>query len=75
MSDTAEKMLPTLLALPREDREMLYQHLGSSLDEQTDEESDEFAAMLNRRIEEMERDPSKVVSADDLFRKLREKYP
>lgn len=74
MSDTAEKILPTLLALPREDREMLWQHLGSSLDEDNDEEAAEFIKTLDRRIEEMEQDPSKRIPARQALEDLRKKY-
>jgi hypothetical protein len=71
MSETALAMLPGLLALPPEDREMLAKELLSSLDEQ----DDQFAATLNLRITEMQNDPSKRVPADAVLKKLQEKYP
>ncbi len=70
MSDQAERLMPTLLALPPEDRELIAERLYESLDDDP-----EFLAMLNWRVEEIKSGKVKGVPADEVFRRLREKYP
>ncbi len=74
MSDQAERLMPTLLALPPEDRELIAERLYESLHGEQDDDP-EFLAMLNRRVEEIKSGKVKGVPADEVFRRLREKYP
>ena len=75
MSETALQMLPGLMALASDDRAMLARELISSIDEDNQDEAREFEAMLDQRIKDMKMDPRNRVPADEVFRRLREKYP
>ncbi len=76
MSETAAQLLSTLLALPPEDRELIAHRLLESLGDGPDVEEDAaFLATLNRRIEEIETGKVQGVPAEEVFRRLREKYP
>jgi putative addiction module component (TIGR02574 family) len=75
MSDTALQLLPQILALPADDREMLARELISSLDEEDEAHSQAFLELLDNRIDEMRKDPNKRVTAEEVFRKLEEKFP
>jgi putative addiction module component (TIGR02574 family) len=76
MSEIAEQLMPTLLSLPYEDRELIIHRLYESLQEAPDVEKDPaFIADLNRRIEEIKSGKVQGIPAEEVFRRLREKYP
>jgi putative addiction module component (TIGR02574 family) len=76
VSTTAEQLLPALLALPAEDRQAIVHRLIESLDPESDVEGDpEFIAVLHRRVEEIKSGKVRGVPADEVFRRLRERYP
>jgi putative addiction module component (TIGR02574 family) len=74
MSEAAENLKATLSSLPESDREELANFLLQSLD-QEDTSQEAWDLELTRRLEEIETGRAKTVPADNLFRKLREKYP
>jgi putative addiction module component (TIGR02574 family) len=75
MSEIAEQLMPTLLALPVEEREMIADRLYESVQGRPTTEVDPaFVVMLNRRIEEIKSGKVKGVPAEEVFRRLREKY-
>jgi len=71
-SESAAKLLPELLALPREDQEYLIQQLSGALDVETEEDK-ELLGELDRRLDNYRTGKSPGVPAEDVFRKLREK--
>jgi putative addiction module component (TIGR02574 family) len=71
-SESAAKLLPELLALPREDQEFLIQQLSGALDVETEEDK-ELLAELDRRLDNYRTGKSPGVPAEEVFRKLREK--
>ena len=72
MSETAEKLLPTLYAMSPEDRAYIAHRLLETLDE--DEEDAEFVAELNRRVEEITSGKVQGILAEEAHRQLREKF-
>jgi putative addiction module component (TIGR02574 family) len=77
MTEAAEKLKAELATLPAEDRAELAHFLMESLDE--DEKADldwdaAWTAELERRWKEIESGKEKGVPADEVFRRLREKY-
>jgi putative addiction module component (TIGR02574 family) len=78
MSETAEKLLPALLALPEMDRLDLANLLFDSLPSPPgvmSEDDPRFNAELDRRRAEHESGKSPGIRADEFFRKLREQRP
>ena len=80
MTDAAEKLLPMIADLSVGDRVELMEYLDSISESGTDSAFDpeewdpEFVAELDRRIADMESGRSKGIPAEEVFRKLREKY-
>jgi putative addiction module component (TIGR02574 family) len=78
MPETAEKLLPALLALPEMDRLDLANLLFDSLPTPPglmSEDNPEFDVELDRRLAEHESGKSPGIPADEFFRKLREQRP
>jgi putative addiction module component (TIGR02574 family) len=76
VSANAEQLLPALLALPPADRQAIVHRLLESLGESPGVADDpDFIAMLNCRVEEIKTGKAKGIPADQVFRRLREKYP
>lgn len=73
MSQDALQMLPSLIALPPEDRAFIADQLLASLPEDTD--PDALHQELDRRFAKHLSGESPGVSADEAFRRLREKHP
>lgn len=73
MSQTVEELLPTLIALPPEDRAYIADQLLASLPEDTD--PDALLQELDRRFARHLSGESPGVPAEEAFRRLREKYP
>ncbi len=77
MTEAAEKLKAELAALPPEDRAELAHFLMESLDEHEETDPDWDAAWaieLERRWKEIESGKEKGVPAEEVFRRLREKY-
>lgn len=67
MSPNVTNLLETVLALPEQERMLFADALLASLPEGVDElDDDEFEEELNRRKEEMDRDPSASVPWSEL---------
>jgi putative addiction module component (TIGR02574 family) len=73
-SESAAKLLPELLALPRPDQEYLFQQLSGALDEESGEDA-ELVAELDRRLARYQSGESPGVPAEEVFRRLRERRP
>jgi putative addiction module component (TIGR02574 family) len=74
VSESTARLLPEVLALPREDQEYLFQQLSAALDAGADDDP-EFLAELDRRLENYRTGQSPGVPADEVFRRLRETRP
>ena len=72
MSETAEKLMPSLRALSPEDRAYIAHRLLETLDEE--EEDAEFVADLNRRVEEIMSGKVQGIPAEEVHRQARERY-
>jgi putative addiction module component (TIGR02574 family) len=71
MSNETQSILSAALALPEAERLWLVEHLMETLPPDTDDRTDEeFAAEMDRRWEEFQRDPSSAIPWDQV--KLRE---
>ncbi len=73
MSQTIEEILPSLIALPPEDRAYIADQLLASLPEDSD--PDELHQELDHRFAKHLSGESPGIPAEDAFRRLREKYP
>ena len=73
MSQTIEQILPSLIALPPEDRAFIADQLLASLPEDTD--PDALHQELDRRYVKHLSGESPGIPAEEAFRRLREKYP
>jgi putative addiction module component (TIGR02574 family) len=76
MSETAEKLAKTLLALPEADRLALANMLFDSLPPppgMMSEDDPGFEEELDRRLRDHESGKSKGIPADEFFRQLRER--
>lgn len=77
MSEVAEKLKTALLELPEAERWELVGALFDSLPvppSATTAEGPEFAALLNRRLAELENGTVKGVPAEEVLERLRRKY-
>jgi putative addiction module component (TIGR02574 family) len=74
MSETVQKLLPTLLALPESDRELIAEAMSDSL-RRDDDIDPEFLAMLNRRIDDIESGRVVGIPADEVMEEARKRYP
>ena len=75
MTESAEKLIPSLAALPAEDRAELAAFLIQSLDEETDPDWDAaWTTELERRWKEIESGRVVGIPAEEAFRKPREKF-
>jgi putative addiction module component (TIGR02574 family) len=71
MTATTKSLLESALALPEAERMAMAEALWQSLPVDAEELEDEaFADELERRSEEMDRDPSASISWEDLRKKL-----
>ena len=76
MTTAEQSVLDDALSLPVEGRVALVQKLLGSLNPPPDKEVEEWwAAEAERRISQIERGEVELVSAEDVFRRLRERYP
>jgi putative addiction module component (TIGR02574 family) len=80
MSETAEQLMPTLAALPEQDRAALAKFLLESLDPPGEdigpaEWEAAWAAEADRRLAEMESGKVPPIPVEEMMRALREKYP
>lgn len=73
MSQTAEQILPSLIAMPPEDRAFIADQLLASLPEDID--PDALHQELDRRFAKHLSGESPGIPAEEAFRRLREKYP
>lgn len=78
MTEAAEKLKPVLAALSPEDRAELGRFLAELPDadagELADEWDEEYVAELNRRLADLDSGKDPGVPAEEVFRRLREKY-
>jgi putative addiction module component (TIGR02574 family) len=77
MSEATTQLIPTLLALPVEERLEVIDALVSSLPSppsKFEEGTPEFDAMLQRRLEDLESGRVKGVPAEEVLERLRKKY-
>jgi putative addiction module component (TIGR02574 family) len=72
MSETAKKLLPTLLALSPKDTAQIARQLIEQMEEEDEEAA--FVAELNRRMAELRSGKVKAVPSEEVHRKLRAKY-
>lgn len=73
MSELATKLLEQLLTLPESERAQIAERLNESLDEQlTDEIDPEFQAELERRLQEVEEHPERLIDGEQVMAELRE---
>jgi len=75
MSETTMKLLPALLELPANERRKLVREFIDSLDDdfEDDAEARAFASMLNDRLEQFNKDPSKCLTAQESIEALRKR--
>ena len=77
MTDAAEKLKPLLAALPAEDRAALIDYLialDDSGQEVTEEQAEAaWAAVINRRVEEMVSGKVQGIPAEEVLRRRRRK--
>ena len=73
VSESAARLLPELLGLPRSDQEYLVQQLSGVLDDADDDP--ELLAELERRLENFRSGKSPGVPSEEAFRRLREGRP
>ena len=72
MSETAQKLLEQIRALPDEDRRWIASELGDEQDTGYDPMTDpEFRAELDRRIEAVGNGTAVLIDADEAFERLR----
>jgi putative addiction module component (TIGR02574 family) len=75
MSATTEQLLPTLLALPLEDRQVILHRLIDSVESRPDVDEDlEFVAELMRRVDEIKNGQDLGIPADDVFNEMKERF-
>ena len=74
MSETAQKLLPELLALPVGDRVLLTEALAHSVPEDEEDDS-EFIAMLNRRWDDIVSGREKGIPGDEVMAEARKRFP
>lgn len=80
MSDAVETLKPQLAALSPDERETLIEYLIALNDgpvsgsETSDDFDPEYRAELDRRLEDMRTGKDPGVPAEEVFRRLREKY-
>lgn len=76
MSDKAEKLKVELASLSLEDRDGISEYLDSLEDENLSQEQWEetWSEEINRRIADVESGRLKLIPAEEVSRKMREKY-
>lgn len=79
MSETAQKLLEQIRALPETEREWIAHELWDEF-EVTDEEigqledDPEFQAKLAERLEQVEKHPEKLIDGETVMAELRRRY-
>jgi hypothetical protein len=78
MSETAEKLKPLLAALPATDRTELMEYLltleNGEVELSEEEWEAQWAVECNRRLAELEGGQVQLIPAEEVMRKLKEKY-
>lgn len=75
MTEEAAKLIPVVDALSASDKIALAQYIWDSLNGAPDPEIEKaWIDEINRRVEEMESGKDPGIPAEEVFRKLREKY-
>lgn len=80
MSERAAKLLEQVLALPDDDRLWLSDRLREHFADDADAEGGyvwddpEFHAEIERRLEEVEKNPDSLIDGEQVFAELRERY-
>ncbi len=75
MTESAERLKPTLAELSAQDRAALAHYLIQSLEDESDADVEAaWDAELARRLEEIKSGRARGESADKVFARLREKY-
>lgn len=75
MSTTSQDLLEQLLALPVEARARLAERLLESLEPPNERNRELWAEEAERRIEAYERGEMKAIPGEEVFAKLRSKFP
>lgn len=74
MSEAVEKLLPTLLALPERDRELIVEVMSESLAGHTDVDG-EFLTKLNQRLDDITSGREQGIPGDEVMAEARRRYP
>ena len=72
---TSEDILEQLLSLPEETRARLAQQLLESLEPHNERNRQLWADEVERRLEAYERGELKAIPGEEVFARLREKFP
>jgi putative addiction module component (TIGR02574 family) len=79
LSEDIQKLVPVIDALSRQERARLACYLIDSLDDDVEDDPAEIRAAwakeIRRRVEEIKSGKVEGIPADEVFRKMREKYP